>query len=219
MIGSNSMRRAVFAAFAIFAGCRGCGTTPEPPIHFVAKDAEAILEVRDVRVLVRLRESLVKDFSAFITPAQVDSLRQELALTLGFDPTTDEGLKAAGVRAEGSIVAQIEEGGASAMWVLPIEDASKFGKTVKDAASARIGANKTSVEGEITVLQSEFGPQLVTVAAFAVKGGTGLIGAGPKAKDLVAAALVRKPEDSAASHPEYGKQAGALAREWDVRMI
>jgi hypothetical protein len=222
MIGSNSMRRAVFslAAVAILAGCRVCGTTPsEPPIHFVAKDAEAILEVRDVRVLVRLSQALARDFGAFITPAQVDSLRQELALTLGFDPTSDEGLKAAGIRKEGMIAAQIEEGGRSVLWVLPVEDAAKLGKTVKEAAAARIGASKTASEGEITVLSSEFGPELVTVAAFAVKGGTGLIGAGPKAKELVAGALARKPEESAASHPEYGKQVGALDRDWDLRMI
>jgi hypothetical protein len=171
MIGSNPMRRALFslAAVALLAGCRVCGTTPsEPPIHFVAKDAEAILEVRDVRMLVRLREALARDFGAFITPAQVDSLRQELSLTLGFDPTSDEGLKAAGVKTEGMIVAQVEESGRSVLWVLPVEDAGKFGKTVKDAASARIGANKTTVEGEVTVLSSEFGPQLVTAAAYAV---------------------------------------------------
>src|SRR5688572_10207158 len=167
MIGSIPMRRAVFLAVAAaLSGCRMCGSRPsEPPVNFVAKDAEAVLEVRDVRTLVRLREAMTKEFSAFITPAQVDSLRQELALTLGFDPTSDEGLKNAGLRLEGSIVAQIEEGGRSALWVLPIEDASKFSKTVKDAATARIGANKTSTEGEITVMQSEFGPELVTVAA------------------------------------------------------
>jgi hypothetical protein len=197
-----------------------CGTSPsEPPAHFVAKDAEAVLEVRDVRVLVRLRDALAKDFSAFITPAQVDSLRQELSLTLGLDPSSDEGLKNAGLRNEGSIAVQIEDGGRNALWVLPVADEAAFEKTVQAAASARIGANKSAVEGEVTVLSAEFGPQLVTVAAFAVKSGVGLVGAGPKSKELVAAALVRKPEDSVASHPEYGKQVGALARDWDIRMI
>src|SRR5688572_25457421 len=197
MIGSIPMRRAVFLAVAAaLSGCRMCGSRPsEPPVNFVAKDAEAVLEVRDVRTLVRLREAMTKEFGAFITPAQVDSLRQELALTLGFDPSSDEGLKNAGLRTEGPIAVQIEEGGRSALWVLPIQDEAKFKKTVQDAAAARIGANKSAVEGEVTVLSAEFGPQVVTVAAFATKGGTGLVGAGQKAKELVAAALVRKPEE------------------------
>ncbi len=205
---------------AVLSGCRGCGSTPsEPPTHFVAKDAEVVVEVRDVRTLVRLREALAHELGAFITTGQVDSLRQELALTLGFDPSTDDGLKKAGVRTEGQVAVQLEDGGRSAMWVIPVDDAAKFKQTVHDAAAARVGANKTTVEGEITLYQGEFGPQLVTVAACAVARGAGLVGAGPKAKEMVAAALLRKPEDSVASHPEYAKQVGALGQSWDVRAI
>lgn len=209
---------------ALQIGCESCGTTrSEPSIHFVPKDAEAVLEVRDVRLLVRLREGITKNLSAFVTPAQVESLRDELVLTLGFDPSTEEGLEKAGLKKQGSIAVQIADGGRSGLWVLPISDATKFGQTVQNVAAARVGVSKTTTEkterGEITLLQSEFGPDLVTVAAYATKGGVGLIGAGKEAKALVAAGLATTAETSVASHPEYGKQVGALGTSWEVRMI
>lgn len=209
---------------ALHVGCKGCGTEPsEPSINFVPKEAEAVLEVRDIRLLVRLREGITKNLSAFVTPAQVESLRQELLLTLGFDPSSDEGLTKAGLKKKGSIAVQLEDGGRSALWVLPIADAKKFGLTVQNVAAARVGVSKTTTEkskaGEITVLQSEFGPDLVTVAAYATKGSVGFIGAGKKAKALVSAALATTAKTSVASHPEYAKQVGALGQRWELRMI
>lgn len=206
------------------AGCRGCGREPaEPPIHFIAADAEAVVEIRDVRLLVRAREALARDYGAILTPADVDSLRQELTLTLGFDPSSDEGLTKAGLRAEGSIAIQISGGGRSALWALPIADAKAFGQTVQNAASARIGVSAVSVEttphGPVTVLISKFGRDDVVVAAYATAKGVGLVGAGGAGRDLVTAALARKPEQSIASQPEYGKQVGALGADWEARII
>lgn len=213
----------LLVVLGLLPGCSGCDKGGGDPRRYVRQDAEAILEVKDLGIFTRAREKLLTSFGAVVSPQQVEGLQHELSLRLGFDPSTPEGLEAAGLPKVGAVVVQLADGGSSALWVVPVADPGKFATTLDKVVRSRASIDevtKETVEGqELTIFASAFGAEKVAVATYTHHRGFGLIGVGSKGKALVSAALTLKAEDTIERHPEYQAQVQALGQAWEVRLI
>lgn len=224
--GRRLLVLAGLAALTLSA-CRGCGKGEgERPVRYVAKDAEAVLEIRDLGVIAEKRAGVLAAIGSIVTSEQVTALEQEAALTLGFNPTTEKGLEEAGLPKHGSIAVQIANGGASALWIVPVADQVKLDKTIDKIARARANieaSEKVKVgEKELTVLSTTFGPDKLVVAAYAFDHGLAFIGAGRSGKELVAAALAldpAKPDANVLANAEYVALDKALGTSWEARLV
>ncbi len=211
-------------AATMLAGCDGCKKTERAsPLAFIGKDADAVLEIQDIGALSKLPAYVEQHLGKVINKAQVDSLRQELELTIGFDPTTPEGLAQAGLPKTGVVAAALAADGTGALWLIPVADANKLMPLLTRQVKARSGADqeKKSKAGavEITTLTNEFGPDVVERAAYAVDRGHVFLAFGKEATKRITAALARKPADSIVEHPEYKALTAALGSKYHARVI
>ncbi|MCK6547812.1 hypothetical protein L6R52_18310 [Myxococcota bacterium] len=209
------------------SACKGCGQGESArPITFVSKDAEAVMEIRDLGVVARSRTQLLGSVGGLVTPEQLTALEQELVLSLGFNPTTEKGLEDAGLPKQGPIAVEIVDGGAGALWIVPVADAAKLEKAIDRVARARTAietAEKVKAgTKDVTVLSTTFGPEKLVVAAYGFDRGVAFIGAGRRAQELVTKALTPDPAkaaDDVTKSPEYGALATALGEPWEVRFF
>src|SRR5687768_13738193 len=96
----------------LVSACRACGSeTKEHPSRYLAKEAEAVLEVRDLGALARSRKDVESAFASVITKEQVTELENELVLSLGFSPATEKGLEEAGLPTSGPIAVEVADSG------------------------------------------------------------------------------------------------------------
>lgn len=214
----------LLVALPLAVGCNGCSSKPKggSPLQFVAADAEAVLEVRDIGVLIAAREGASRSFGALLPPAQIESLQKELMLGLGFDPSTAEGLAKAGLPATGGIAAHILSSGQGAVWIIPVLDEAKLTPLLEKTVKSRVSVDAIRKEklgsAEVTVYETQFGPDKITVAAHVFAKGFLLVGAGRDSVALLKAALAVKPETSVLKAPEYAALIKSLDAKWDVRM-
>lgn len=208
-------------------GCRGCagGSSAGRPTQFIQKDAEAVIEIRDLGALAKSKASLTKSLSGLMTVEQIEELEREATIILGFDPASDKGLEEAGLPKEGSIAGEIAAEGRGALWVVPVRDAAKFEKVIDRLARTRATVEtteKAKVDGqEITLLQASFGPEKIAVAAYTFIRGFALIGAGPDSMALITRALALDPKGAPdiLQNAEYAALDRALGTSGDVRLI
>lgn len=211
-------------ALSVAVGCGGCSEKPGSgsPLQFIPADADAVLEIRDIGLMIRAREGVSTHFGVLVPPAQIESLQKEFQLGLGFDPSTAEGLAKAGLPAKGAIAAQILSSGQGAVWVVPVADAAKLTPLVDKVIKSRVSVDATRAEklgaAEVTVYETQFGADKVTVAAHLFTRGFLLVGLGRDAVALLKGALAVTPDSSVAKSAEYAALLTSLDAKWDVRM-
>lgn len=224
------MRRGVpyllFFVLPLAVSCRGCGGggPAVQPIKYVGKEAEAVLELRDLGALAKNRAALAKAIADVVPPEQIAQLEKELELTLGFTPSTEKGLEDAGLPKEGPVAVEIADGASSAMWVVPYKDQAKLEKTIDRIARNRANVDATEKvkagDREITLLQTSFGAEKAVVAAYTFLNDTALIGVGSKGRALVERALTAPKEaGSIADNAEYAAIEKSLSKDWIIRVI
>ncbi len=215
---------AFFVALPLAVGCNGCSTKPKggSPLQFIAGDAEAVLELRDIGSLIQARQGLSSSFGALLPPAQIESLQKELKLGLGFDPSTAEGLAKAGLPSSGAIAGSLLSNGQGAVWIIPVLDQAKLTPLLEKTIKARVSVDAVRKEKlgtvEVTVYETQFGPDKITVAAYLFTKGFLLVGAGRDSVSLLKAALAVKPETSVLKAAEYSALIKTLDPKWDLRM-
>lgn len=184
-----------------------------------------IAEIRDLGAFVELRGKATRNLGAVITEQQMASLQEEAKLSIGFDPTTKEGLATAGLPSTGRVAVQLEND--SQLWALPIVDAKKFSATLDKVAKARFAVDEQKQETihgqQVTVLNTSFGPDKILVMAYATPKnqlrGLGLVGVGKQGKALIEKALALKPQDNITTQAEYQAQSAALNPKFVARVI
>lgn len=208
------------------SACKGCGQSESArPITFVSKDAEAVLEIRDLGVVARSRGQVLASVGGLVTTEQLTALEQELVLSLGFNPTTEKGLEDAGLPKQGSVAVELVGGGSSALWIVPVADAAKLEKAIDRVVRARTTIETTEKvkagTKDVTVLSTTFGPDKLVVAAYGFDRGVAFIGAGRQAQELVVKALT--PDAAKAgdvtTNPEYVALDAALGQPWEARFF
>jgi hypothetical protein len=209
----------------ISLGCRGCdrSASERPPASWIAKEAEAVVEAPDLGYLAKRRDVIRSVLTGVATEQQLEGLEGELRRVLGFDPLSEEGLKAAGLPAKGPLAVQVADGGRAALWVLPVSNAEHFGATVTRLAKGRAAVHKTDVKEvkgrKLTVLYTQWGPDEFPVVCWTVHKGMGFVGVGRTGPELVSAGLDRTREQSVLTHPEYQALAKDLGTAGAVRVI
>ena len=210
------------------AACDSCTSKPAPsmsPTRFVDEQADGVVEIRDLEVLVRAKAKAVEHLGRVVTREQLRILEHELELSLGFDPTTAEGLEKAGLRRHASIAIQLADGGRSALWVVPIADAGVFTKTVDRIVRSRATVDEVqpfdTEAGRGQRFIAQFGPRTIVVAATATYRDHALIGVGRQAEALVVRALevVKAEASSIEAHPAYARLTEELGRSWELRFV
>lgn len=204
------------ALLTLFSGvaCR-CGSAPsEPPARYVSKVAEMVVEIPDVGGLVARRAGLLALMDGVASKGEIEEVEATLKHVLGFDPSTKEGLAAAGLPEHGPAAIEIGDSGRSMVWIVPVRDREKLKKVVDDLikARAKIDATKEEKAGEATIVvhASSWGSDTYPVASYAFARGFVFLGLGRTGPDQIKAALARKPEESILQHPEYTALAKAI---------
>ncbi len=218
---------AVLAAVTLsmlVVSCSSCEKkTDAPPTRFISGDAQAVVEIRDIGLAVRLRNQVSARLSKIVSAEQIASLSKELTLTLGFDPSSPEGLKKAGLRTEGSIAVEVVRGGAGALWVIPINDAKAFGGTLKKVVEARVQVDEVKQEKvggtTVEVFGTAFGDKTTVVAAWAAHQGYALVAAGRDGLEQVTKALSLKEEASIGKSAKYSALVERAKGPWEARVI
>ena len=217
----------VWALAWALAGCDACAPSPvaTPPTRFIDRGAEGVVEVRDIGVLGRAKAAVLARLSRVVTPSQVGSLVRELELSFGFDPTSPEGLRAAGLSPHGSVAIQVVGGGRGALWIVPVTDRRAFEKAIKRIVRARTPVDEVQpFETEVARghrFLTQFGPKMVVVAAYVVHRGHAVVGGGPTAEALVTRA-VQVSQDATASieaDPAYVLLTKELGEAWELRWV
>lgn len=203
------------ATLALLQACSNCGGAPtEAPSRYLAKTAEMAVEIPDLAALATRKAAIVAKLEGVATKEQVDLAVLELKRTLTFDPTTVEGLEAAGLPKKGAVAVEVIDSGRGALWVVPVGNKEKLQATLDELVKSRMRAEETKEEavegGKVKVHYGTFGPEKVVVGAHAFVSGFVLVGVGPKALDSVKGALARKKEDSLLLHPEYAPLVASL---------
>ena len=143
----GSRARGALAAAALLAllpACRACERgAADRPTRFIARDAEGVVEIRDLAVLIRARARLPALVDGLMTPQDLEAVEQEVARSLGFDPTTEQGLEAAGLPKSGPLAVELAAGAAGALWVVPVRDEQRFEKALDHIARARANVEST----------------------------------------------------------------------------
>ena len=221
------MHRSGWAAW-VALGLSACGFfKPERPsthpLEFVRKDADAVIELRDMGMLQQLRSTIALQFRSAISARELSRLQSELELMLGFDPTTAEGLRQVGLATQGPVAGEILADGTGAIWAIPVTDAKKFAPVFQTIMKTRVGVDEIKTETKdgvaITVLSVEFGPRVVVRAAHTAAKGHMLLGFGPQAVDLVARAAGLSKADAVEQSPAFQSMSKRLGGVYDVRMI
>lgn len=218
-----------FCGLALLAfGLSGCWLfkkeTPRThPLELIRKDADVVVEFRDISMLSGTRAEVNKLFSGVISAQQVQQFQKELTLAMGFDPTTKEGLEGVGLATEGAAAAEVLADGTGSVWVLPVAKYKTLGPVIETVMKARGGADEAKRETRdgvsVTVLSGEYGPQTVVRAAHAEARGHVILGFGPQAADLVVAAARREKKDAIRHHPNYRALAARLGDAYDLRLV
>jgi hypothetical protein len=212
---------AALSALVLLARCSGCGTRSFEPLKLVGKHAEVAFDIPDVGAPAKRKAQLFALFEGVIPKDQIEALESEGKRLLGFDPTTAEGMKQAGLRPEGPAAVELAEAGRSALWIVGVDDEGKFGAAVKSVTERRQTIDRTEqrkVKGRtVTVHLMKFGVEEIPVAAWTVDKGVGLAGAGRKAVDLISSALDRPKGDSIVDNPEFVELDKALGKGAAVR--
>ncbi len=196
------------------------------PLALIRKDADTVIEFRDIGMLVELRSVAGQRFAPALSSADLSALQDALALFLGFDPMTKDGLKSVGLAPRGAVVGELLADGAGAMWAIPVVDPKKFGPVLASAIETRWGADEKKTEtvggATMTTMSMEFGPHQAVRAAYGHRKKHMLVGFGPKAGDLVKAALTRAPTDTVENNSAFAamrKRLKGAAPKADIQMI
>lgn len=195
---------------AALPACKGCHSSPSDrdPRAFLPKDTQVLLEIKDVRALVHLREGLLSRYGALVTDEQLKISQERLALMLGFDASTVEGLKSAGIRLKGGVVAAVAPDGSAALWVIPVEKPDLLMKTLNPLLEVNLYADpiqtRETPQGKLYAAATTFGDSRIDRAVYAVHQGFLLLAFGRKAEAAVTQAMAQKPEASVLRHPQIG---------------
>lgn len=172
------------------------------------------IEIPDIGALAARRAAIVSKLEGIATKEQVDAALGEVKRLLTFDPTTPEGLEAAGLPKKGPAAVEVIDSGRGALWVVPVGNEEKLKATLAELTKSRLKVEETKeekVEGvTITAYYGSFGPEKVVLMAQAFTKGFVLVGVGRTGLDAVKSALARKKEDSLVAHPEHGPLVSSL---------
>ena len=209
------------AALLFVGGCGSCsGRSGADPRSRIPAEASAVFELSDLAELPELRTLIEQRFSAVLPAEDLVAAQAELQRSLGFDPLTEEGLKAAGLAPAGAVAGYVRD--ESSAWVLPVADAELARGTVTRLVQARAFAEPAEVKVDghtLTVYGRAFGEETATVAAFAVESGLGYLGLGPEAEAMVVESLSLSPDRSVTSVPTYRTLGQALGDDYLARVL
>ena len=209
----------------LIAGCGFFKTerSSEHPLQFMRKDADAIVELRDIGMFAALRSSLSQQFSGVFSDAEIGQMREELSLLLGFDPTSLKGLASVGLAIEGPIAGEVLADGTGAVWAIPVDKPKTLAPVIKTVMEARFGVDEVVTETQdgvaLTRMLMEFGPRKVQRAAHAMAKGHIIIAFGPKSDELVLRAVKNPKAESALTDPSYRAMAKRVGETYDARFV
>ncbi|MFO0723512.1 MAG: hypothetical protein U1E65_07020 [Myxococcota bacterium] len=221
----RSLLLAGLALVSFGSSCSGCNRGPaEPPARWLAPQADLVIEIPDITVIAKKNSILKKQLAGIVRAEQYEAALGELKRALGFDPTSPEGLAAAGLPKQGMIGGEVLDGGRGGLWIIPAADAEKLTKTITDAIKSRSNIDETKEEaleggGKLFNFLSTWGNEKYSVAAFTIQKGTAFLGAGNKSVDYVKQALARKKEESLLASPAYDGLVKAAAPDALVRIM
>ena len=192
------------------------------PLEFIRKDADTVVEFRDIALLVDYRTRLSAQLKPVLSSLDVEQLIAELSLVVGFDPTTKDGLKSVGVATSGPVAGEVLANGSGAVWAIPVTDAKAFGPVLESTIKARRNVDAVETEDrngvKLKKLTVEFGPRQATVAAYAAARGHIVVGFGSKADDLVVSAVRLERTGSLKNDGQYRAFISKLGDAYDVRV-
>ena len=193
-------------------GLSGCFSSPSDraagnPLALIRKDADTVIEFRDIAMLAALRATAGERFAPALSKADVSALQDALALFLGFDPMTADGLKSVGLATIGPVAGELLADGTGAVWAIPVVDPKKFAPVLASAIETRWGADESKTETKdgvsFTTMSMEFGPHRAVRAAYGHRQRHMIVGFGPKAAELVSATLRRAKADTVESNQRF----------------
>lgn len=202
------MRRTVQAAVALalmlpVASCKKPPVPPPDPLLRVAATSGMVLSGASV---LGATAGLNQLLSRLEKQDAQGKYRQEITTRLGFDPTTAEGLSAAGLLASGAFGAGVDDDGGT--WVLPVDDATRALATVERLSKQLEGADKVSDQraGELAFKQyaRPFGTREAPVFCVAMVPPHLLVTTGRLCKERMATALTLLPAQSTAQDARLG---------------
>ncbi|MHB8417112.1 MAG: hypothetical protein ACYDCL_03485 [Myxococcales bacterium] len=210
---------------AVFSACGRCGARGTAPTAVAVLDllpasAPAVALVPSLATLMRDASGLARAVARFPEGEMASGLLDALAAQLGFDPRNPKALAAAGIDGARSAAAVWEEtaglhghsDGGEPWLALPLTDRGRFEETVSRLAASRLGADRKSRRGEVTIFSGAEGP----AAALAFSGGYGLVAQGAEGADELARALARKRNEGLGGDPVFHQAAQKLGSDWDL---
>lgn len=224
--GARRAPRSLLITLSLALGltaCDGCSHRARAPISYLGPQTEVVLQLPREDLLAQLAETLPKDFAGVMTAEERAGWQETLKARLGFDPTTVEGLKAAGLDPEAPVAAGLAAGGEGALWVIPVSDAGKL-QPILDAAlqsrfQAEAGAPAAYKGAKIQSYGVSFGTKTVPRAAYAFSDKVLLLGFGEDAAARVKAGLDQDPKAGIAQQAVFQGWVKQLGDDWFLRVI
>ena len=190
------MRRVHWLPLLFLAGCDGCGArrADEAAAAAIPKTDQLVFDLRTT-AMIEFEERFAPLIEAVVSEAQREKLEEELALGLGFDPSTRAGLEAAGLDPEARVAGGFD--GEQLLLAVPTTDTAKARKLLSDALAARFGKGEEA-DG-VTRFERSFGPDTIEAAALAARDSVLLVAFREGATERVKKGLALSRSESAAA--------------------
>ncbi len=197
----------VLALMASIGACRCGGSAKETNAEqFFPADVALLVSVPNLGSLSDKARGLIASAKGGPGGSELAGLQSGIARQLGFDPFTREGLDAAGLDPDGTLVlGNLATDQMRGLAALPYKDLSTLEETIARIAKNRSGATVVEKrthdgQGVMVVTRSAGG---APVFAYATRQHYLLLASGDEPLDRLVAAVRRKPEESIAPSPAY----------------
>lgn len=198
------MRWLAWVGILTWTGCNGCPGTPgdtAPATRWVDRAFSVKVRAR-VDTALQARRRFDPLTAKVLTPDQLARLSDEMRLALGFDPTSEESLRDAGLDVDGQVAWGLEPD--RLLVSIPAGRPNELFDLISEQLERRFGKPPQASDG-IFRFDRSFGPDVVEAAALARHASVVLLGVGPGASELVKAA--RSLPEARSSTPELESDA------------
>lgn len=204
-----ALRFAAACALVALAGCARCGggKSNRPAEELAPADTTLSVAAPNLGQLADRMQAMLATARKGAGGDRLVQLSAALAMQLGFDPLTRDGLKAAGLDAGRSAALGTFAAQRGAYAILPWDDRATLEATVdrlvRDRAGAAVKEERTEGNVKVTVLAEAAGGE--PTVAYVAKDGFLILATGAGSVAWAASASQRKTEESLAKVPGYGQ--------------